>query len=284
MRFLTKTLFVMLVIALFCVQAQDITKGSIAGVVKDASGAVIPGVTVKLSSPNGDHTATTNSTGEYLFPNLPVGSGYVLTVDQPGFSSAKMGNLTVGINSRTTADINLQVGQSTQTVEVNASGGTAIDMVSTGVGANLNEELYKNVPVGRSAERLPRDQDPRSGDRDGDSAPSCRHADDRPRLHRIARQSDRRGSGHPRGRTSSALRRLSRCSTFLTDLAAGRGGGSARGTWSAPAFASAAGPARRCRMMRAWNGTPTGSSSQAATHHGIAAEGSASGAPARCLR
>jgi len=150
MRFLTKTLFVMLVIALFCVQGQDITKGSIAGVVKDASGAVIPGVTVKLSSPNGDHTTTTNATGEYLFPNLPVGSGYVLTVDQPGFSSAKMGNLTVGVNSRTTADINLQVGQSTQTIEVNASGGTAIDMVSTGVGANLNEELYKNVPVGRS--------------------------------------------------------------------------------------------------------------------------------------
>jgi hypothetical protein len=136
--------------ALLCVQAQDITKGSIAGIVRDATGAVIPGATVKLSSPNGDHTTTTNATGEYLFPNLPVGSGYIVTVDQQGFSTAKIGNLTVGVNQRTTADINLQVGQSSQTIEVNAAGGTAIDMVSTGVGANLNEELYKNVPVGRS--------------------------------------------------------------------------------------------------------------------------------------
>ena len=116
MRFFTKTLFVMLA-ALFCLQAQDITKGSIAGVVRDATGAVIPGATVKLSSANGDHTTTTNATGEYLFPNLPVGPGYVVSVDQQGFSTAKIGNLTVGVNQRTTADVNLQIGQSSQTVE-----------------------------------------------------------------------------------------------------------------------------------------------------------------------
>ena len=149
MRFLSKALL-LLCAAFFCLQAQDITKGSISGVVRDATGAVVPNATVKLTSPYGDHTTTSNSVGEYLFPNLPVGPGYALSVDQPGFSSAKIGNLTVGVNQRTTADVSLQIGQSTQTVEVNAEGGSTIDMVSTGVGANLNESLYKNVPVGRT--------------------------------------------------------------------------------------------------------------------------------------
>src|ERR1700682_1843999 len=153
MRFLSKALL-LLCAALFCVQAQDITKGSIAGIVRDATGAVVPNATVKLSSPTGDRTTTTNSTGEYLFPNLPGGQAYVPTVDLPRFSSAKIGNLNVGVNQRTTADVSLQVGQSTQTVEVNAIGGGGIDMVSTGVGANLNEELYKNVPVGRSVSSI----------------------------------------------------------------------------------------------------------------------------------
>ena len=42
------------ILALACLQAQDISKGSISGVVRDASGAVIPGAVVKLTSPYGD--------------------------------------------------------------------------------------------------------------------------------------------------------------------------------------------------------------------------------------
>ena len=62
--------------ALTCVEAQDITKGSIAGIVRDASGAVVPGATVKLTSPYGDRDTTTNAAGEYGFLNLVVGPGY----------------------------------------------------------------------------------------------------------------------------------------------------------------------------------------------------------------
>src|SRR5438477_12560752 len=42
-------------------KSQDITKGSISGVVRDASGAVVSGVRVHLSSPNGDRETTTDS-------------------------------------------------------------------------------------------------------------------------------------------------------------------------------------------------------------------------------
>ncbi len=97
MKFLSRV-FVLAVLALTYLNAQDITKGSITGVVHDASGAVIPGATVKLTSPYGDRTTTTNAAGVYTFQNLVVGPGYGLSVTQPGFSVATVGNLTVGVN------------------------------------------------------------------------------------------------------------------------------------------------------------------------------------------
>jgi hypothetical protein len=136
-------------LALTCLQAQDITKGSIAGVVRDPSGAVVPGAPVKLSSPYGDRTTTTNSAGAYSFPSLVVGTGYSVTVSQPGFSSASSRNLEVGLNQTTNADITLEVGTAAQSVDVTASS-TAIDMTTTTIGANIDEDLYKNVPIGRN--------------------------------------------------------------------------------------------------------------------------------------
>jgi hypothetical protein len=148
MKYFMRTL-VLALLAFSCLQAQDITKGSITGVVRDASGAIVPGATVKLSSPYGDRTTTTNSGGEYSFPSLVVGSGYNVSVSQPGFSTATAQNLKVGINQATTADINLEVGTAAQSVEVTAAS-SAIDLGTTTIGANLNEDLYKNVPVGRN--------------------------------------------------------------------------------------------------------------------------------------
>jgi len=130
--------------------AQDISKGSIAGVVRDSSGAVIPDAAVTLSSPYGEKKTKTNAIGEYVFTNLQPGPDYLVAVDKQGFSTGKVGGLSVSLNQRTTADVNLQVGVTSQTVEVAAGGLEAIDLTSTGTGANLNESLYKNVAVGRN--------------------------------------------------------------------------------------------------------------------------------------
>ncbi|HXI38465.1 MAG TPA: carboxypeptidase-like regulatory domain-containing protein, partial [Bryobacteraceae bacterium] len=109
---------VLIVMALLSLQAQDITKGSIAGVVRDSSGAVLANAKVRLDSPYGERTALTSGTGEYTFSNVVVGSGYTLIVEQPGFATAKISNLNVGVNQRTTADVTLQLGSTTQTVDV----------------------------------------------------------------------------------------------------------------------------------------------------------------------
>ena len=135
--------------ALAALQGQDISKGSIAGVVRDASGAVVPGAAVQLTSPYGDRSTTANGSGEYGFYNLVVGPGYNLMVQQTGFVAASAGNLTVGINQQTTYDFTLQVGSATQTVDVTAQS-AAIDVSTTTIGANIGEDLYKNVPIGRN--------------------------------------------------------------------------------------------------------------------------------------
>jgi hypothetical protein len=130
--------------------AQDISKGSIAGTVRDATGAVVADANVTLTSPFGEKKSKTNGVGEYVFGNLQVGPDYLVTVEKQGFASAKVGGLTVGLNQRTTADVALQVGATAQTVEVSAGGTATVDMASTSVGANLNENLYKNVAAGRN--------------------------------------------------------------------------------------------------------------------------------------
>ncbi len=61
----TYRFLVLALCVLACLQAQDITKGAITGVVRDASGAVVPGAPVKLESPFGDRTTTTNGGGAY---------------------------------------------------------------------------------------------------------------------------------------------------------------------------------------------------------------------------
>jgi hypothetical protein len=143
-------ILLVLVITVVSLQAQDITKGSISGVIRDPSGAVLTNVMVRLDSPYGERTTTTSNTGQYTFTNLLVGSGYTLIVENPGFATTKMTNLSVGVNRRTTADVTLQLGTTTQTVDVTSEATETIDLVSTTIGANINESLYKNIPVGRN--------------------------------------------------------------------------------------------------------------------------------------
>jgi hypothetical protein len=122
--------------------AQDITKGAIAGIVRDPSGAVISGAVVNLSSPYGDRTTKTGANGEYSFLNLVIGGGYHLSVEQPGFSKAEVSNLSVSVNQQTTSDFTLQVGTSSTVVAVTETA-TTVDTSSTTIGANLDESLYK---------------------------------------------------------------------------------------------------------------------------------------------
>src|SRR5207249_3110064 len=142
------------VLALSSLQAQDISKGSIAGVIRDPSGGVIPDTKVTLSSPYGERSATTNVSGAYVFPNLVVGSGYTVSAERPGFRLAKVSDVVVRVNQQTTVDFKLEVGEISQTVEVSAPGIEGIDLSTTTVGSNINESVYKNVAIERNVSAL----------------------------------------------------------------------------------------------------------------------------------
>src|SRR5471030_2651030 len=74
--------------------AQTSTTGAIEGKVTDSSGAVLPGVTVELSSPNlqGTKTEVSDRNGVFRFSLLPPGT-YNITATLAGFSPTRQGNI-----------------------------------------------------------------------------------------------------------------------------------------------------------------------------------------------
>ena len=93
--------------------------GTIQGIVKDSSGGAVPDSAVVLTN---DATtqlirAATNATGTYSFAFLAPG-GYSITVDHPGFARFVRQHITVDIAAVVVVDVNLQVGSSAQSVNV----------------------------------------------------------------------------------------------------------------------------------------------------------------------
>src|SRR5215472_19324470 len=78
--------------------------------VKDAQGAVLPGVTVTATSPAliGTQSVISEANGEYRFPNLPAGT-YVLTFELSGFQTLKRENIVLAVGQTLTIDMQLQL-------------------------------------------------------------------------------------------------------------------------------------------------------------------------------
>lgn len=97
------------------------TLGGITGEVTDASGGVIPNVTVTVSERHTalTRTAHTNGAGAYLFVNLPIGE-YSITYTAEGYQAQKTPSVTVQANRTATVNAALKVGANTETVEVEA--------------------------------------------------------------------------------------------------------------------------------------------------------------------
>ena len=95
--------------------------GSVTGFVRDASGAVVPGAKVTLTNTatNAQLTITTDPNGEFQFPQLAP-AGYTLVVEARGFKRA-VSSATVQVDQITHAEFNLEVGDVSQSVQVEAA-------------------------------------------------------------------------------------------------------------------------------------------------------------------
>jgi len=135
--------------------AQSSTTGSIAGFVKDPSGAAIPGATVTVTSPNmiRPQTAVSREDGSYQILNLPPGT-YMITVDAgKGFGKYEQTNLVVNLGRSTTGDVKLQLASSQTEVTVSATT-AGVDVASTTAGSNINADQFNYFPTSRTVQGL----------------------------------------------------------------------------------------------------------------------------------
>src|SRR5579864_2735983 len=112
--------------------AQSTNTGTVAGLVTDASGAVVEGATVTLTdiSKNVVRTATTNSAGRYTFVDVNP-SVYSVAVSKEEFSTTKTENQEVKVGVALTVNLSLQVGGQNVVVEVSAVGNELQTMNAT---------------------------------------------------------------------------------------------------------------------------------------------------------
>jgi hypothetical protein len=127
--------------------SAQVNTADILGTVTDAGGAVIPNVkvTVTNTATNDVKTVTTNASGDYLVTLVPSGS-YTITAEAPSFKRSTV-NLDVVSGDRARANVQLQVGDVTQTVEVAAQTPalqTDSATLSTVVGAQGVQDLPLN--------------------------------------------------------------------------------------------------------------------------------------------
>ncbi len=123
------------------------TLGAITGTVKDASGAVIPGVTVKARSisTNLEVTEQSQTNGSYSVPNLPIGM-YELSFTKQGFETETHTQVLVNSDRTTTVDSTLRVGAVTSNVEVSAT--PLMNQVDTTNGYVVDQLTIEETPLG----------------------------------------------------------------------------------------------------------------------------------------
>ncbi|MEP7305221.1 MAG: carboxypeptidase-like regulatory domain-containing protein, partial [Acidobacteriota bacterium] len=126
-------------------------QASIAGVVKDASGAVLPGVTVEATSPvliEKARTAVTDGAGQYRIVDLRAGT-YTVTFTLAGFSAVRREGieLTGSFNAAVNAD--LRVGALAETITVTAES-PIVDTQSVRRQTTISSDLITAIPSARA--------------------------------------------------------------------------------------------------------------------------------------
>ncbi|MGI8782890.1 MAG: carboxypeptidase regulatory-like domain-containing protein [Acidobacteriota bacterium] len=125
--------------------AQE-TRGTVLGIVTDASGAVLPGVEVVIinKDTNVRHVTITNDTGYYEQSYL-IGGTYLVSAELTGFKKAQS-EIIVNVGGRVTADLVLQVGEVSETVTVSATN-RLLETSTSSASSVLENKQIMDLPV-----------------------------------------------------------------------------------------------------------------------------------------
>src|SRR6267142_1325582 len=128
---------------------------TILGVVRDTTGALVPGVsiTVKHVDTGLTRDAISNDSGGYNMPLLPVGA-YELTTTMPGFKQAVRSGVNLVVGQQAVIDLTLEVGAAAEQVTITEEAPLVNTTLSSTSGL-INEQQVKDLPLnGRSFDRL----------------------------------------------------------------------------------------------------------------------------------
>src|SRR6188472_2579172 len=130
-------------------------QATIAGVVKDTSGAVLPGVTVEASSPaliEKTRSAVTDGSGQYKIIQLRPGT-YTVTFTLPGFSVVKRDNVELTADFTATINAELKVGALEETITVSAES-PVVDVQNITTRTVMTRDVLDAIPTGRNIQAV----------------------------------------------------------------------------------------------------------------------------------
>jgi hypothetical protein len=128
----------------------QVQTGSITGAVTDASGAVLPGVTISVTGEKligGAQTQVTDATGAYRFDRLPPGA-YTVKFELQGFKVVTRDDIRINAAFVATVNARLEVGSVSESITVTGDAPT-VDTRSNMQQTVLNQDVLEGVPTGR---------------------------------------------------------------------------------------------------------------------------------------
>ena len=151
-------LFVLLAVFLWAAPAgaQTASTAIVLGTVTDPGGAVVPDATVALTNPatNESKTVTTNSVGQYVFPNVAPGT-YTLKISKAGFATTTFSNIQFDVSKSYTYDAKLEVSSGKETVEVSTGAVAELQTADATIGNVIGGTEITRLPtLGRDASEL----------------------------------------------------------------------------------------------------------------------------------
>ncbi len=151
-RALAVTVTNLFVVAAFFLCAQTALRAqgvnaTLTGTATDQSGAILPGVTVRITNPETgfQREVQTSDNGNFTFPALSPAT-YTVSASKDGFAPAEFNNLTLNVNDQRSLRIELKVGNVSGSVEVNANEASLIDD-SAAQSTTIDRTFVNRLPI-----------------------------------------------------------------------------------------------------------------------------------------
>src|SRR5256712_5514122 len=151
--------FVAAIVALIafgtCLSFAQTSTATILGTVKDASGALVPGVsiTVKHTESGLTRSVVSGERGAYTVPLLPVGA-YEITTTMPGFKQLVRSGINLVVEQEAVVDLTLEVGAAAETVTVSEEA-PLVNTTTSSTSGVITEQQLKELPLnGRRFDNL----------------------------------------------------------------------------------------------------------------------------------